>query len=40
MLREESHYNLRYTSKFVIPPIHSVCHGSELRHIWDPKFGN
>ena len=28
-LREESHYNLRYTSNFVIPPIHSVYHGSE-----------
>ena len=32
-LREESHYNLRYTSIFVIPPIHNVYHGSELRHI-------
>ena len=28
-LKEEFHYNLRYTSKFVIPPIHSVYHGSE-----------
>ena len=27
--REKSHYNLRYTSKFIIPPIHSVYHGSE-----------
>ena len=31
--QEESHYNLRYTSIFVIPPIHNVYHGSELRHI-------
>ena len=28
-LREKSHYNLRYTSEFVFPPIHSVYHGSE-----------
>ena len=28
-LKEEFHYNLRYTFKFVIPPIHSVYHGSE-----------
>ena len=27
-LREKSHYNLRYTSQFIIPPI-SVYHGSE-----------
>ena len=28
-LTEKSHYNLRYTSEFIIPPIHSVYHGSE-----------
>ena len=28
-LREKSHYNLRYTCEFIIPPIHSVYHGSE-----------
>ena len=28
-LREKSHYNLRYTSEFIIPLIHSVYHGSE-----------
>ena len=28
-LREKSHYNLRYTSEFIIPPIHSDYHGSE-----------
>ena len=28
-LREKSHYNLRYTSEFIIPPIHSVYHGRE-----------
>ena len=27
--REKSHYNLRYTSEFLIPPIYSVYHGSE-----------
>ena len=27
-LREKSHYNLRYTSQFIIPPI-NVYHGSE-----------
>ena len=39
-LREKSHYNLRYTSESIIPPIHSVCHGSESlsclgRKIWE-----
>ena len=28
-LLEESHYNLRYTSKFVIPTIHSIYYGSK-----------
>ena len=28
-LTEKSHYNLRYTSEFINPPIHSVYHGSE-----------
>ena len=27
-LREEYHYNLRYTSDLVIPPIHRVYYGS------------
>ena len=42
-LREESHNKLRYTSKFVIPLIHSVYHVSESAsycHILDLKFGN
>ena len=26
-IREESRYNLRYTSQFTIPPIHSVYNG-------------
>ena len=26
-IREESRYNLRYTSQFIIPPIHSVYNG-------------
>ena len=25
-LREKSHYNLHYTTKFIIPPIHDVYH--------------
>ena len=28
-LTEKSYYNLRYTSEFIIPPIHIVYHGSE-----------
>ena len=28
-IREKSHYNLRYTSESIIPPIHSVYHGRE-----------
>ena len=28
-LREKSHYNLRYTSEFIISLSHSVYHGSE-----------
>ena len=39
-LREKSHYNLRYTSEFIISPIHSVYHDSKsvsyLGHkIWE-----
>ena len=37
-LREESHYNLRYTPNFVIPPIHSVYHGSESASYLGPKI--
>ena len=36
-LREKSHYNLRYTSEFIIPPIHSVYHGSESASYLGPK---
>ena len=36
-LREESHYNLRYKSNFVIPLIHSVYHGSESAPYMRPK---
>ena len=34
----ESHYNLRYASKFVIQPIHSVYHGSEPASYLRPKI--
>ena len=37
-LREKSHYNLRYTSEFIIPPIHSVHHGSESVSYLGPKI--
>ena len=37
-LREESHYNLRYTSKFIIPSIHSVYHGNEYVACFGPKI--
>ena len=36
-LREESHYNLRYTSNFVIPTIYSVYHGSKSVSYLAPK---
>ena len=37
-LIEESHYNLRHISKFVIPPIYSVYHGSESALSLGPKI--
>ena len=37
-LRKESHNNLRYTSNFVIPPIHSVYHGSESASYLGPQI--
>ena len=37
-LRDKSHYNLRYTSEFIIPPIHSVYHGSESVSYLGPKI--
>ena len=36
-LREKSHYNLRYTSEFIIPPSHSVYHGSQSASYLGPK---
>ena len=37
-LRKKSHYNLRYTSEFIIPLIHSVCHGSDFVSYLEPKI--
>ena len=37
-LREESHYNLRYTSNFVISPIHCVYHCSKSASYLGPKI--
>ena len=37
-IREESRYNLRYTSQFTIPPIHSVCNGRESVSYMGPKI--
>ena len=37
-LREKSRYNLRYTTEFVIPPIHSVYHGRESASYLGPKL--
>ena len=34
-IREESRYNLRYTSQFTIPLIHSVYNGRESVSIWE-----
>ena len=37
-IREESRYNLRYTSQFTIPPIHSVYNGRESVSYMGPKI--
>ena len=37
-IREESRYNLRYTSQFTIPPIHSVYNGRESVSFMGPKI--
>ena len=37
-LREKSHYNLRHTSEFIIPPILSVYHSSESVSYLGPKI--
>ena len=37
-IREESRYNLRYTSLFTIPPIHSVYNGRESVSYMGPKI--
>ena len=37
-IREESRYNLRYTSQFTIPPIQSVCNGRESVSYIGPKI--
>ena len=37
-LREKSRYNLRHTSEFIIPPIHSVYNGSESVSYLAPKI--
>ena len=38
IIREESRYNLRYTSQFIIPPIHSVYNGREPVSYMGPKI--
>ena len=37
-IREETRYNLRYTSQFTIPPIHSVYNGRESVSFMGPKI--
>ena len=37
-LRKESHYNLRYTSQFTIPPIRSVYNGRGSVSCIGPKL--
>ena len=37
-IREESSYNLRYTSQFIIPPIHNVYNGRESVSFMGPKI--
>ena len=38
-LRENTHYNLRRTSQFLVDPIQCVM-VVNLHCTWDPKFGN
>ena len=37
-LRENTHYNLRHTSQFLVDPIHSVFNGSESASYLGPKI--
>ena len=37
-LRKKSHYNVRHTTEFIIPLIHSVYHGSESVSYLGPKI--
>ena len=37
-IRQESRYNLRYTSQFTIPTIHSVYNGKESVIFMGPKI--
>ena len=37
-LREKSHFNRRYTSEFIISPIHRVYHGSKSVSYLGPKI--
>ena len=37
-VREKSHHDLRHTSQFNIPPIHSVYHGSKSVSYLGPKI--
>ena len=37
-IREETYYNLRYTSQFTIPPIHSIYNGKESVSFMGPKI--
>ena len=37
-LRENTHYNLRHTSQFLVDPIHSVFNGSESAPYLGPKI--
>ena len=38
LLREKYHYKLRYTTEFIISPIHSVYHGRESAPYLGPKL--
>ena len=37
-LEKKTGYNLRYTSQFTIPPIHSVYNGRESVYFMGPKI--
>ena len=38
MSPDETHYHLRYTTQFLVDPVHSVFNDSESALFWGPKI--